>query len=33
MQKIFSPNKGASNMMMGSLDINDFEGSDYDQRP
>ena len=28
--KMFSPDKGASNLMMGSININDFEGSDYE---
>lgn len=30
---MFSPDKGAANLMMGSIDINDFDGSDYEQRP
>jgi len=27
---MFSPDKGAANLMMGSIDINDFDGSDYE---
>ena len=30
---MFSHDKGAASMMMGSLDANDFNDSDYESRP
>lgn len=30
---MFSPDKGAASLMLGSLDVNDFDDSDYESRP